>query len=79
MNEFMILVKASGISQGKAAEILGVQYDSVKKWYTGQGQCPDGVLIDLLPYAQKNMEEQEKNLGEIAKRLSTTKKAGQDN
>jgi DNA-binding transcriptional regulator YiaG len=74
MNEFLILVKASGLSQGKAAEILGVQYDSVKKWCTGQGQCPDGVLVDLLPYAQKNLEETKNNLDVITKRLSSVKK-----
>ena len=70
-NDFNILLDASGLSQREAADVLGVAYDSVRSWSQGRRNCPDGVLLEMLPMVKKNLREAVTAVEAIEKRLKS--------
>lgn len=44
---FKLLLQSSGLSRSEAAQFLDVSEESVRSWYTGRRNCPDGVIEDM--------------------------------
>jgi len=70
--EFKILLDCTDYSQRDITDVLDVRLDSVRSWYTGRRNCPDGVLLELLPHAKKALRGKVSNLTVIEKRLKNT-------
>jgi len=53
MNEdFKHLIDYCGLSKKGAAKLLNVRYDTIKNWYYGRAQVPDGILSNMREYAK---------------------------
>lgn len=46
------LIDTCGLSKKGAARLLDVRYDTVKNWYYGRCNTPEGVTRDLKAYAK---------------------------
>jgi len=57
MNDFKIVLNSTGLSQREAAVVLDVNYDSLRGWLSGRRNCPEGVIIELIPVAEENFRK----------------------
>lgn len=69
--EFQALLDATLYTQREIADKLGVAHDTVRSWYKGRRNCPDGVLSELLIVARKSLKKQSIEVEKIAARLSS--------
>lgn len=55
-NEYWRLQKAANLSNTQAAEYLGVNISSIKRWRNGSTEAPKSVILALTALVEKQNE-----------------------